>query len=47
MIYSAAELQKVTKDFSKQYLLGKGGFGQVYSAELRYSTVAVKILKKV
>lgn len=47
MMYSATELKRATNNFSKENLIGKGGFGEVYSAELRCSSVAVKILKKV
>jgi len=47
MTYSVDEIQKATGNFASKYLIGKGGFGEVYRAQLRCSDVAVKILRKV
>ncbi len=46
MTYSADELQKATNNFAVANCLGKGGFGEVYHAELRCSDVAVKSANK-
>ena len=47
MVYSTDESKKATENFSATRLIGKGGFGEFYSAELRCSGVAAKVLKKV
>jgi hypothetical protein len=44
MIFSFDDLSKVTNNFSKEKMIGKGGFGRVFHGKLRYSDVAVKVL---
>ena len=47
MIFSYDDLSKVTDNFSKERLIGKGGFGVVYRGKLRHADVAVKVLNTV
>ena len=47
MIFSFEVLSEVTGNFSKDQLVGKGGFGQVYRGRLRHSDVAIKVLNDV
>ena len=44
MFFEYSELQKATNNFSKDTVVGRGGFGTVYKGELRHTTVAVKLL---
>ena len=47
MVYQYNELQKATNNFSKDTVVGRGGFGTVYKGYLRHTTVAVKLLTDV
>ena len=47
MMFSFDDLSKVTNNFSKERLIGKGGFGKVYRGKLRHADVAVKVLNPV
>ena len=47
MIFPLEDLCQVTDNFSKEKLIGKGGFGHVYRAKLRHSDVAIKVLNTV
>ena len=47
MIFSFEDLSKVTNNFSKEKMIGKGGFGRVFRGKLRHSDVAVKVLSTV
>lgn len=47
MIFSKAKLETATKNFSKDHLVGEGGFGKVYRGTLRHADVAVKRLSEV
>ena len=47
MIFSLDDLSKATNNFSKEKMIGKGGFGRVFRGKLRYSDVAVKVLNTV
>lgn len=47
MIFPFELLSEVTESFSKDRLIGKGGFGQVYHGRLRHSDVAIKVLNDV
>ncbi|KAL8059894.1 hypothetical protein ABFX02_03G116500 [Erythranthe guttata] len=47
-IFTSAELQKATNDFSKDMIIGQGGFGTVYKGLLSENTVvAIKRSKRV
>jgi hypothetical protein len=47
MIFTKEELDGSTNCFSDDHLIGEGGFGRVFKAELRFTTVAVKVLNEV
>ena len=47
MIFSFDDLSSVTNNFSKDKIIGKGGFGKVYRGRLRHSEVAIKVLNTV
>ena len=47
MVLLSAELQEGTNNFSKDKLVGRGGFGKVYRGCVWYSDVAVKVLSTV
>ena len=47
MVFSVDDLSRVTDNFSKERLIGKGGFGKVYRGKLRHADVAVKVLNTV
>ncbi|KAJ3694547.1 hypothetical protein LUZ60_010027 [Juncus effusus] len=40
-----SELEKATNNFDKSLIIGEGGYGIVYKGFLRYTTVAIKVLK--
>lgn len=44
---SYSDLEKATKSFSEENLIGKGGFGRVYRGYMRSTTVAIKVLSEV
>ncbi|XP_065882086.1 probable serine/threonine-protein kinase PBL7 [Euphorbia lathyris] len=47
MRFSFAEIQEATEDFSKEKLLGEGGYGHVYKGELRDGQlIAAKVHKE-
>ncbi|KAL5571796.1 hypothetical protein UlMin_021393 [Ulmus minor] len=47
MIFNYAEIQQATNDFSRENLLGEGGYGHVYKGELRDGQlIAAKIRKE-
>jgi serine/threonine protein kinase len=46
MIFTKEELDGSTNCFSDDHLIGEGGFGRVFKAELRFTTVAVKVLNE-
>ncbi|KAJ3694583.1 hypothetical protein LUZ60_010063 [Juncus effusus] len=43
--FSVFELKKATDNYSKSLMIGEGGYGIVYRGFLRYTTVAIKVLK--
>ena len=47
MQFSEEEMSKATRDFSKDLLLGSGGFGVVYKGIINGTYVAVKKLTEV
>ena len=47
MIFSEADLERATGDFSEENMVGKGGFGRVFRGKLRHSDVAIKVLNTV
>lgn len=47
MIFSLDDLSKMSDNFSKQRMIGKGGFGRVFRGKLRHLEVAVKVLNTV
>ena len=47
MIFSFDDLSQVTNNFSKEKMIGKGGFGRVFRGKLRHVDVAVKVLNTV
>lgn len=47
MTYSYSELQLATKDFSKENLIGEGGYGHVYKGKLKDGQeIAAKVRKE-
>lgn len=42
--YTMDEIQEATNFFSKDYLIGEGGYGKVYKCILDHTPVAVKVL---
>jgi interleukin-1 receptor-associated kinase 1 len=47
MTYSYSELQFATKDFSKENLIGEGGYGHVYKGKLKDGQeIAAKVRKE-
>ena len=47
MLFSHELLREATNNFSKDKLVGKGGFGRVFKGRLRHSDVAIKVLNTV
>jgi len=47
MAYSFEELKAATRDFSEEHMIGSGGFGDVYRANIRQTPVAIKRLNEV
>ena len=43
-VYTYAELHNATNGFSRDLLVGEGGYGSVYRGNLRGSQVAIKKL---
>jgi predicted Ser/Thr protein kinase len=47
MEFFAGELGKVTRNFNRSTVIGKGGYGTVYKGEVRHQMVAIKVLTQV
>ena len=47
MEFFVSELSKATRSFNRSTVIGRGGYGTVYKGELRYQTVAIKVLTQV
>ena len=43
----SSELAEATQNYGRASIIGKGGYGTVYKGNLRYSTVAIKVLSQV
>ena len=46
VVFSLVDLSEVTNYFSKERMIGKGGFGDVFHARLRHLDVALKSLTR-
>ena len=47
MMYTADELKRATNNYAEGAIIGKGGFGTVFSGKLRHCNVAIKRLTEV
>ena len=47
MEFHPNELSAATNSYNGEKIIGEGGFGKVYKGQLRYTTVAIKILTDV
>ena len=47
MTYNYEEIKAATQNFSEEYMIGRGGFGDVYKANIRQTPMAIKRLHEV